>query len=440
MERTLWLILMLLVRPLSAQPVKLDVELRDAVDGTAVQSAHLVLVKAGFRTITDGDGHAELRWSGDADTLVMTHVRYGSQRRALPRTTDALRITWQLRPEVVGIPEVRISARRSEQVYAHPKLNVEGMRVDDSGIWVLVYDRPQLWHRQEEAGVRELLGARLYLLDTLFRELASVELPDRPRAMHIDLRGRVVVEARGKAWAPRHQGGRIVLEGMDLDTLRRAVLPWTDSLAHHWIGNDRRDDYPAFVHFAMRPGEDRAHAIYTVEDAHTMALFRSEYKYMDGPSKVMAMKLARDLKVDKEIVAGYMTGFHRHPYFHVPYAPLHVIADTLRIFDHERSQLVHCDLHGTVLRTTPIGHHKDRSWTGVLLFDRAVGRIYSLHQRGAIMHIRQLDLTTGAAGPSQTLEHPFPGAVQVHGGHVYYTRRAEGSIGVRSLFRERLAD
>ncbi|MEZ4756489.1 MAG: hypothetical protein R2817_06660 [Flavobacteriales bacterium] len=440
MERTLLLLQVLFAGALSAQPAQLHVEVRDAGDGSIVQGAHLMLLKAGVRTVTDGAGHAYLRWSGAADTLVMSHVRYGDNRRAIPSATEPLHITWEVRPTVIGIPEVHISARRSELVYAHPDLNVESMCVDDAGIWVMVYDRPQLWHRQTEAGVRELLGARLHLLDTLFRELASVDLPDRPRALHTDLRGRVVVEARGQAWAPRYQNGRIELGRMDLDTLKRAVLPWTDSLAQHWVGNDRRNDYPAFVHFAKRPDADQAHVIYAVEDAHTMELFRSEYKYMDGPSKVMAMKLARDLKVDKEIIAGYMTGFHHHPYFHVPYAPLHVIADTLCIFDHERSLLVHCDVEGSVLRTTPISHHRDRSWTGVLLFDRVVGRVYALYQRGAILHLRSVDLTTGATGPTQPLEQPFPGAVQVHNGHVYYTRRPDGSAGVRSLFRERLRD
>lgn len=439
MKRTLWLFLLLLMQPLSAQVVQLDVVVRDAEDGTAVQGAHLSLLKAKARAITDGGGRAMLLWSGATDTLVMSHVRYGTQRRAIPRSSTPLRITWEVRPEVVSIPEVRITAERAERIYAHPQLNVETMHVDDAGIWVLVYDRPQLWHRQEEAGVRELLGAKLYLLDTLFRELASTALSDRPHALHSDLRGRVVVEGRNHAWLPHHGDGRITLERIELDTLRGAILPWTDSVAGHWLGNDRRDDYPAFVHFAMIPGTSAAHSIYAVEDAHTMELFRAEYKYMDGPSKVMAMKLARDLKVDKEIIAGYMTGFHKHMYFHVPYAPLFVVDDTIRIFDHERSLLVHLDERGTVLRRTTLRHHLDRSWQGVLLFDRARGEVYALNKRGPIAQLRRISLITGEVGPVHAVQHPFPDGVQVHDGYVYYTYRDQGSDGVRALFREWIA-
>ncbi|MCU0319035.1 MAG: hypothetical protein MUE88_03010 [Flavobacteriales bacterium] len=438
MDRLITLLLVFIGAPLFAQVTRLDVVLRDADDGTPVQAAHLTLVKARANVISDADGRASLLWSGGEDTLVMSHVRYGTQRRAVPRSVGSVSIVWEIKPEVVSFPEVRITAERAERIYAHPKLNVETMHVDDAGIWVLVYDRPQLWHPQAEVGVRELLGAQLYLLDTLFRELASVALNDRPRALHGDLRGRVVLEGRDHAWIPSYENGAIAMRAIDLDTLKRGILPWTDSLAGHWLGNDRREDYPAFVHFAMEPGAGAAHSLYAVEDAHTMELFRAEYKYMDGPSKVMAMKLARDLKVDKEIIAGYMTGFHKHMYFHVPYAPLYVIADTIRIFDHERSLLVHLDERGNILRRTTLRHHLDRLWKGVLLFDRVRGEVYALNRRGPIAQLRRISLTTGEVGPVHAVQHPFPDGLQVHDGHVYYTYRDEGSDGVRALFREQL--
>ena len=77
----------------------------------------------------------------------------------------------------------------------------------------------------------------------------------------------------------------------------------------------------------------------TITDARTLELFRSQYKYMQGRDKVIAMDLALETGIDAEIIAGYMTGFPDDLYFHPPYAPLFVINDTLCVFDHYRERI-----------------------------------------------------------------------------------------------------
>jgi hypothetical protein len=159
---------------------------------------------------------------------------------------------------------------------------------------------------------------------------------------------------------------------------------------------------------------------------------------MDGRSKVVAMSMERKLGVDKEIIAGYMTGFHHDRYFHVPYAPLWVVQDTLCVFDHERGVIRRSTLKSEALMEVPIAYHKDQRWASLLLFDRELEQVHVVMRKGSRTHLRKLDVRTGTLSEPYILEHAYPAELQVHDGHVYYTYRPGGAWEQRTLYREEL--
>src|SRR5690606_31960360 len=165
---------------------------------------------------------------------------------------------------------------------------------------------------------------------------------------------------------------------------------------------------------------------------------RSEYKYMSGRDKVIAMDLELETGIDREIIAGHMTGFYDNIYFSVPYAPLFVVNDTILIFDHTTERIRRFDRDLSSLDEIPMTHHNDRSWKKVVLQDPATKRIYSLHTKGSRTSVREIDLSTGEMGRSFTLIHPFPEEVKIHDGHVWYVYRPYGSTQRRTLYREHL--
>src|SRR5690606_11308322 len=156
---------------------------------------------------------------------------------------------------------------------------------------------------------------------------------------------------------------------VDRDTLYSAILPWTDTLAGKLLGNDLDRTFPEFDHLAYDPDTDRIIPFCTVTDRHVLSLFRSEYKYMSGRDKVIAMDLELETGIDREIIAGYMTGFYNNIYFSVPYAPLFVVNDTIFIFDHSEGTIRCFDRELSAIGEIPMTHQNDRSWKKELLQD-----------------------------------------------------------------------
>ena len=159
---------------------------------------------------------------------------------------------------------------------------------------------------------------------------------------------------------------------------------------------------------------------------------------MSGHDKVVAMDLERELGVDREVIAGYMTAFYNDPYFDVPYAPLFVVHDTLCVFDHYRERIRRFAPDLTVLGETALTYDKERAWKNKLLQDAVDGRIYAVFARSVHTWLREVDPKTGELGRVITLTYPFPEEVQVHDGHAYYVYRPYGSLQHRTLYREAL--
>ena len=425
---------------LHAQVGVLKGRLLDAVSELPVQGAHIRTTASGG-TISDAKGEYTIPIdTGSTDSLFIGHLSYVPVARPVPALVHGGggSVIIKLQPRTYSIPEVQVTQARAEVVYRHATLNVGNYVVSNEGVWVLVYDRPQLWHPEQEAGMRELKRARLHLLDTLFKERSSLDMPEHVRTMHVDHRGDPVLEGVGQAWVPVSSGGRVHVEPIPLNTLHEAVLPWTDTVPGWLLGNDRREDYPAFNHFAFDPSTRTTFPICSVVDEGTLQLFRSQYKYMDGRSKVVAMNMERKLGVDKEIIAGYMTGFHHDRYFHVPYAPLWVVQDTLCVFDHERGVIRRSTLKSEALMEVPIAYHKDQRWASLLLFDRELEQVHVVMRKGSRTHLRKLDVRTGTLSEPYILEHAYTAELQVHDGHVYYTYRPGGAWEQRTLYREEL--
>lgn len=390
-------------------------------------------------TVTDAKGHFELECGAAQEvTLRLSYVGYADRVRLVTSNeiTSGERIVVLLQRSITELPVMDVHAPAPEVVFQRKDLHVGAYHVNGDGLWVLVYDSPQLWHREESAGEQVLRGARLYLLDTLFNERFHLSVPSEVRGLRKDHRQRTIVEGMKEAWFAWPGGEDIEFGRVDLTTLHEAVLPWTDSVPGYLLGNNLQPTYPAFDHFAHDPVRDTSRVICSVVDEHTMELFRSQYKYMTGHDKVVAMDLGREMGVDAEVIAGYMTGFPKDLYFNVPYAPLFVVHDTLCVFDHYRERIRRFNKELIVIDEVPIWHQRDRNWDELLLQDAANDAVHVVFTRNARTWIRRIDLATGTLGPATALTYPYPEEVQVHDGYAYYVYRPYGSLQKRTLYRE----
>lgn len=411
----------------------------DAELGRPLAGAHVFVSEPSIVLVTDVSGSFGFRWDLEGSrTITVSHIGYGTGTiqlvgKELERNTPYI---VGLMQGSVPIPEVVIRRSVPEVVVKSEHLHVGDHEPSSDGLWVLMYERPQLWHSERNAGAQLFKHASLLLLDEDLQELATCPLPERVRQLHRDHQGRIIVEGEHSAWLAVFVEGRVKLYAMDREWLHTAVLPWTDSIPGSLLGNTRVATYPAFDHIAYDPRSEEQFLICSIEDRHTMSLFRSQYKYMSGRDKVIAMDLELETSVDREVIAGHMTGFHHDPYFHLPYAPLFVVDGTLCVFDHATDRIRRFGMDRRHMGDIPIAYHKDRGWGSRLLQDAAHGTIYALFKRGPDIRLCAIDPDSGKQGEPRALTHPYPEAIKVFDGYAYYVYRPYGSTQHNTLYRE----
>lgn len=416
----------------------------DSLSAVPLAGAHVRMERTDTRrdlgmTVTDANGRFSIALPNERGiALVAGHLGHSSKRIALGARNVSDTLLIQLAPKAYDIPEVVIGKRVPEVVYQRRDLHVGDHYATREGVWVLAYEQPRLWHREENAGEQLFRNARLVLLDTSFQERSARVLPGEVRRLYRDHRGRVVVDGQRQAWVAEWRDSLIALGMVDRNTLHTSILPWTDSTAGRLLGTNRTAEWPVFDHVAYDPALDEQHTFCTIQDEHVLALFRSQYKYMSGRDKVIAMDMEIATGVDREVIAGYMTGFQHDPYFKVPYAPMFVVDDTLCVFDHVTQRIRRYSPEGESIDEVSMKHSSDRRWRGKLLQDTGDGGVYALFARGPSTWLCRVDPATGALGAPASLTHPFPEEVQVHAGHAYYVYRPQGPRDHRTLYREAL--
>jgi len=411
----------------------------DAATERGIVDAHIRSKGTSNIAVSDANGSFELACPGPtAVTLEISRVGYATLEleAGAHAWTDQEPLIVRMVARAVDLPEVTIDRPKPEVVYQRDDLHVGDYFTKDDGVWVLTYERPKLLHREDEAGKQVFRDARLHLLGHDFVERSSVRLPTDVCRLRHDAVHRVIVEGTGSAWVAMQEGGEVFLSAIDLKTLHEQVLPWTDSIPGQLLGSDLDPTFPAFKHVAYDLTAQASQTICTVQDDFRMELFRSQYKYMSGHDKVVAMDLALETGVDAEIIAGYMTSFHKHLYFRSPYAPLFVVKDTLCVFDHYKERVRRYLPDHTAIDEVPITYHRDRNWKHQLLQDRDDGAVYVLYARNLRTWLRRIDPSTGRLGPERVLDHPFPEEVQVHDGYAYFIYRPYGSLQHRTLYRQ----
>lgn len=419
-----------------AQGTSLRLHVLDSVSGAGIQAV-TVMDRGGLPLgITDEGGECVVSLGKETCPLVLRHISYGTRRVECP-AGPKVTVHWAMPAMPLPVAEV-YDRSVPEVVMKHDRLDVAEFEITDEGIWVLAYGRPRMVRSEGMAGRTIYRDVTLFLLDTLWTEQASVPVMGDVLALHRDFHGNVYIEAPGAAYACLRSGRSILLEHIDRTTLSEAILPWTDTVPGWLIGNNDRRDFYAFDHFAHDPATRDTRVFCTAEDPFTRELFRSQYKYMNGHDKVVAMDLALRSGIDKQIIAGYMTGFQHDRYFHPPYAPLFIVHDTLCVFDHSCGAIRKFTRDLQPCDETPFTYHLRNLWCGELVQDPVGGEVYLLEHRGPVATVRPVDTGSGSAGRSYALTHRHPEQVVVHAGFAYYTYRPFGSEQTRWLYRERI--
>lgn len=398
----------------------------------------------GGASSTNVFGQCTVTWDGIHTVHVQVmHVSFDTLEVDLGKRSATTDGCWNVvvQEHIYTTREVVVTRPAPEPVFLRPDLHAADLLINDAGVWVLAYAHPRMLKAENESHQEILRDVRLVLLDTLFRELASCPVPEDVLGLRRDLRDEVVLEGTAHAFGVLRNGDDLRLVPFGLDDLRKKVLPWTDSIPGRVLGSNNDQVLPAFDHIAYDPVNDSAALVVSVVDSFMMRLFRSEYRFLKGPEKVAAMNLAAELHVDKEIVAGYMSGFQHNIWFKPVYAPLFTVGDTLLVLDHANGLLRKFD-HGLTERgRVPLRYltkGAKEPWAGRVVQDRRTRTLYAVFQRNGTCWLRAIDPVSGALAAKETVTYTYPERLQVHNGYLYYVYRPFESLQKKGIYRERL--
>lgn len=196
---------------------------------------------------------------------------------------------------------------------------------------------------------------------------------------------------------------------------------------------------PFCEYFAYNHLSGHNQLIASVEDAYLKDLFKSQYKYLPPQYKREAAQYEADYGVDKLTVAAYMTSFHTSIYYRPLHVPTFVYDHQFMVFDHYANQLIVWDEQTAMMNSFPLIYPMNIShFSGKVWLDQSSGISYTSGERLGKIEIYAIDIPSGSATKTTTLEHRYVDKIAVHDGSVYFIYRPFESSQNRYLYKQRI--
>jgi hypothetical protein len=428
----------------SAQQVVVRGVVRDSLSNQPLEGVVVFVRQTGAFSETNAAGEYQLRFTltrtSDVEVsaqlfgFVTATVSLKSLKNGTARTQD-----FTLSPRVFDQPAIVIRPGVPDTVWGDEMLAVSDFVWTDEGLVLLVSEKEKRWKKETEGKRTLYSGCRIIALDSAGKEIYRLGVPDDAEKLHLNCFDDVFVIGRSSAWwistldEPE-------LVPMTMDEFETQISPLVDTINGKVVVSTWQPDYPAFEYKSWNPTDSSLTRLRYIVNEHVMELFRSSFKYLGPREKLEAFKFELRTGVEKEIVAGYMSGFSQSNYFEPMNAPLMIQGDRMLLFDHHHDYLVQFNAQGEAVDSTLIAYHKSASgkWSGKLIQDRDTGKVYTTIEKGGAITLHEIDAMDGTTHSVRKLHWPYVSRVAIRNGFAYYLYRPFESSQKHFLYREKL--
>ena len=199
--------------------------------------------------------------------------------------------------------------------------------------------------------------------------------------------------------------------------------------------------FPEFNYYLQNGSDQNVKDIYTITDSVLMHTFRAQYRDLSPRSKLEAYRSELETGIDKEIISGYMAGFHNSIYFKPPYAPIFKLDSGYLVVDIPSSKMVFLNKEGEVLNAIKVSFHeqsKAKGWKNLMVQDGITNSVYVVYEKNGIVTLNLLDLKSAAPSSSSKLTYKYPEKIKIKDGYIYYLYRPFESSQKHYLYKEKL--
>ncbi len=232
---------------------------------------------------------------------------------------------------------------------------------------------------------------------------------------------------------------RFVLIPLAIEDVNAFIKPILDTINGKIIFSDYWKDYPLFNYYSFNDSDSLKRQLITVENTELMHAYNFEYYSLKPKDKLVARRIALDLKTDKRIVASLISGFTKSMFYEPLFAPLYIIKDTICVFDHYKDKLFHLDKHGSKIDSIPISYNHPKNWKewkNKMIKDDIENLIYAVYDKNGHKYIKLISSQTGKDLGKYSLQFHSADKLKIHDGYAYYIYRPFESTQEKFFYRE----
>lgn len=405
-----------------------------------------VYVKSGdLAWVSDATGkvtikHNQFAISQEDVPLFISHISYNDTLifRSLSEMKGSE--TLYLKRSSVDIPEAVVSTA-PRVVYGHPEYHVADFHIDENGLVLLTYSSEKLIKRVEEKGRHFYTDCRLVWLNAQEDIVASTSVDGICESLYTGFPNELAVKKKtGYNWVVQQEDELFTMD-LSENEFVHYVEPIKQRVDSTLIASNWMEDYPAFDYLYFGEKDSLARLLRSIEDEWLMKQFRAEYRWMSGRDKLNAYRAELETGIDKEVIAGFMTGFSSQMFYKPLYAPIFNVDEKVVIFDHHSDYIYHYSQVPTLEDSVEINYHKDkqsRFWEQKVLQDPVSNKFYLHYAKTGRTWLTEIDPLTGERGESFHIEHRYPESIHIYNDELLYVYRPFESSQTKHLYQQSL--
>ena len=387
--------------------------------------------------VSDTNGEIYLT-NVNVQKVYMSHI---SHEEFILYFTDANIYEVILKRNRANLPEASVNSHKlPEIVYKSEQFHASDFVFFEDGVLVLTNERNQLFKPDGLKKKVILRDCRIVKLDTNLKEQTSSKLLHEGINLYKDEYGQCFLQTLKGGFFITEVNGEIelVAVGEEFDFQTPVPLSLNEN-GDVKLVNNFDPTFPAFEYYLMK--EDSTRLMCSIEDKVLMHTFRAQYRNLIPREKLNAYRMELKSGIEKEVISGYMTGFHNSILFEPLYAPSFLVCDSIYVFNLIEEKVMVYNLEGALQREvrTNIDQSRQRSkFQNRIIQDHITGELYAEYLDGRTGVLRRIELNSGELGKVKKLTYDYPERVEVYADEVYYLYRPFRTPQKTYLYKENL--
>lgn len=402
-----------------------QVQLVDAQNQSYISNAHLINQYGKVLATSNKKGMITLPSYVEKRSMCISHVSYDT---IWLNNNQVWLNKLLLQPKTYSLPEFSFEEKGPETVFHSLYHYVHDYAFYNDKIVLITFNK-------------SVKDAELTVCNQNQEVLFEQPISGIPTGFIEDYKGNIFLETERKTYQLNVLERSVILVEIDKKDYSFHLNNCVDSIENHIVFNDFIEYLPRMNYYAFDARDSNYFLLASLTNEIVNKMYRWEYYEMSLEQKREAREIAEQIPtMDKKDVAAIMTGFHKSLYYEPVYAPLFNVNDTLLIFDHSANFLYRIKDFKKVDSVSIDYHFSERRflWKNRLVHDEVNQKFYGVFKKKGYFILKEVDVETGTAIQSFTVEKQFAENLEVYNGYVYYLYKKPSSPEKPFLYRERL--